>query len=206
MKIIILGGFLGSGKTSVLLQLAEYLASHSKNNDSATKVMIIENEIGEKGIDNQLIEGNGYNVRNLFAGCVCCSLSVELVSAVKNISLEFDPEWLIVEATGVAYPAGIKKSLSDSIGMDSFIMTVVDAPRWKRLSTAMETLVLQQLEGADMILINKIDQVSPETIEETKKHIETLRELAEIFQISAIEKIREEVWLKILKFGGKNIG
>ena len=101
MRVIILGGFLGSGKTSVLLQLARYLVDNEKNSFSEVKVAIIENEIGDVGIDDKVIVNQGFSVTNLFAGCACCSLSGELVYNIKTIQKELNPEWLIIEATGI---------------------------------------------------------------------------------------------------------
>ena len=67
MKVLILGGFLGSGKTSLLLQLAYYMTGHLSG-DKKYQVVILENEIGEEGIDDKLLRGNGYQVENLFSG------------------------------------------------------------------------------------------------------------------------------------------
>ena len=70
MNLLILGGFLGSGKTTVLLQLAKYITGdHVKPGE--TKVAIIENEIGEQGIDDKILKSGNYSVENLFAGCAC---------------------------------------------------------------------------------------------------------------------------------------
>lgn len=82
MKILILGGFLGSGKTSVLQQLAEYLVSREKEYHSEIKVAIVENEIGAIGIDDKVLKKAGFIVNNLFSGCACCSLTGELVASI----------------------------------------------------------------------------------------------------------------------------
>ena len=103
MKVLILGGFLGSGKTSLLLQLAYYITGNALN-DKKYQVVILENEVGEEGIDDKLLRGNGYQVENLFSGCACCTLSGELLSTVSKIEKELQPDWLILETTGLAYP------------------------------------------------------------------------------------------------------
>lgn len=108
MKVLILGGFLGSGKTSLLLQLAYYMTGHLSG-DKKYQVVILENEIGEEGIDDKLLRGNGYQVENLFSGCACCTLSGELLSSVSNIEKQLQPQWLILETTGLAYPHLIQK-------------------------------------------------------------------------------------------------
>ena len=74
MKVLILGGFLGSGKTSLLLQIAYYMTGHLSG-DKKYQVVILENEVGEEGIDDKLLRGNGYQVENLFSCFACCTLS-----------------------------------------------------------------------------------------------------------------------------------
>ena len=67
---------------------------------------IIENEIGEAGVDDKLLSDGGFQVRPLFGGCVCCQITGDLVTAVEEIRKDLDPDWLIVEMTGLAVPAG----------------------------------------------------------------------------------------------------
>jgi hypothetical protein len=86
LETIIVGGFLGSGKTSVVLQLAKYLTGGGT--DRKVKLVIIENEIGETGIDDKVLSGAGYEVQSLFSGCVCCTLTGELVSSFRKIIKE----------------------------------------------------------------------------------------------------------------------
>ena len=104
MKVLILGGFLGSGKTSLLLQLAYYITGHALNDKK-------------------------YQVENLFSGCACCTLSGELLSTVSKIEKELQPDWLILETTGLAYPHLIQKNLADSMALSSRICIVADASR-----------------------------------------------------------------------------
>ncbi|MDO0825290.1 GTP-binding protein [Desulfosporosinus nitroreducens] len=96
----------------------------------------------------------GFKVDNLFAGCACCSLSGELVSSIKNIQKALNPEWLIIEATGVAYPGSIGKAILESLGLDAYIITIVDAKRWRRLQNAMETLMSEQLKDSSIVLFS----------------------------------------------------
>ena len=88
MKIIILGGFLGSGKTTVLLQLAKYITSQP----GKPQVVILENEIGEVGVDNQLLSGASFAVENIFSGCICCSGAVDLVEGEQSVAGGQHPE------------------------------------------------------------------------------------------------------------------
>lgn len=194
MKILIIGGFLGSGKTSVLLQLAHYLVNNVTDNNSGTKVAIIENEIGDVGIDDKVLRNTGYSVENLFAGCACCTLSGQLIESTKRILKELDPQWLIIEATGIAYPAGIKKALVNAFRNNPLVLTIVDGSRWKILSAAMETLVIGQLEEASTVLINKIDLVDKSELNRIEAQLHNINDKAKIFSISAQQDVDIKVW------------
>lgn len=198
MKILILGGFLGSGKTSVLMQLAEYLVSLEKEYHSEVKVAIVENEIGAIGIDDKVLKKAGFIVNNLFSGCACCSLTGELVASIKKIQTELDPQWLIIEATGVAYPGSIRKVILDEVGLDATILIIADAKRWQRLVNAMELLVSGQLEDTSIVLLNKVDQISSAELKQVEHSILNYNQTAEVIPISAKAVIPEDILKKIV--------
>ena len=197
MHIIILGGFLGSGKTSVLLQLARYLVDKENGTSSQVKVAIIENEIGDVGIDDKVLVNEGFSVSNLFAGCACCSLSGELVYSIKTIEKELNPEWLIIEATGVAHPGSMQQTLKNGPGWPSYIITIVDAKRWKRIARAMETLVIGQLEDSSKVLVNKTDLVDSEELAQVKESVHGFNQGVEILFTNAKEALPADLWKKI---------
>ncbi len=197
MRVIILGGFLGSGKTSILLQLARYFVDKEKDSYTETRVAIIENEVGDVGIDDKVLVSEGFSVKNLFAGCACCSLSGELVYSIRSIKKELNPRWLIIEATGIAHPGMMRETILKGLGSPSYIITIVDAKRWKKLARAMETFVSGQLEESSKILLNKIDLVSVEELEEIKKSIYVFNKEAEIIPVSAKYELPAELWKKL---------
>jgi len=198
VKILILGGFLGSGKTSVLLQLAEYLVSLEKEYHSEVKVAIVENEIGAIGIDDKVLKKAGFIVNNLFSGCACCSLTGELVASIKKIQTELDPQWLIIEATGVAYPGSIRKAILTEVGLDATILIIADAKRWQRLVNAMELLVSGQLEDTSIVLLNKVDLISSAELKQVEHSILNYNQTAEVIPISAKAVIPEDILKKIV--------
>jgi G3E family GTPase len=199
LKILILGGFLGSGKTSVLLQLAQYLVQQYPGSQMS-QVAIIENEIGQIGIDDKLLRGNGYTVRDIFSGCVCCSLNSDLLSAVQEIKSTIDPEWLIIEATGVAFPDKIAESLFTNLGIAAQIVTLVDASRWQRIRMPLANLIEGQLNDAHLILINKTDLVEETVLREVEADLWELNSDAAIYLISGIKPIDERL-LKVIQNG-----
>jgi len=198
MKIVILGGFLGSGKTSLLLQLAKYLVGKEWDYPSEVKVAILENEIGQIGIDDKILLNAGFKVDNLFAGCACCSLSGELVSSITNIQKTLNPKWLIIEATGVAYPGSIGKTILESLGLDAYIITIVDAKRWRRLQNAMETLMSEQLKDSSIVLMNKVDLVDDIELTQVKESIFPYINNIKIIPISAKEEIPSVFWSNLI--------
>jgi G3E family GTPase len=197
MKILLLGGFLGSGKTSILLQLAKHIIE-KEGSPGRTTVMIIENEIGDVGVDDKLLKSQGLTVKELFSGCACCTSAGDLLLDIQKIRDELDPKWIIVEATGVAYPRQIKESVEMYFQVPVKILVVADAKRWKRLRNAMSQLIDAQLELADLILLNKVDLVDEEAAEATLSDIRTFNERAELHKTTGILPVDEAVWAAIL--------
>ena len=198
MNILILGGFLGSGKTSQLIRLAEYVIGTDENIDGA-RVVILENEIGEVGVDDTILTAGGLTVRNLFAGCICCSLSGELIPTLRKLEQEFDPELVIIEATGVACPEQIKSTLVQVIpGSNIRICTIVDAKRWNRIKRALANLVENQLIDADTVLVNKIDLVDPDVPAQVIEELREINPEPKFFTVSAMTESDPAVWRAVL--------
>ncbi len=185
MNVLLVGGFLGSGKTSFILKLAHHLIEDL----GIGNIVILENEIGEISVDDKLMKGAGYQVRGLFSGCVCCTLAGELPGAIRQIELEINPDWVIMEATGLAFPYMIRKNLRDALGKECKVVCLTDAQRWKRLFAAMEQLLCDQMQGADVVLVNKADLVEQETIDRVTADIRSMNASAEIVPCCASEAI-----------------
>ena len=197
MKVLIFSGFLGSGKTSALLPLAKYIVRSSAS-DKENKVMILENEVGEVGIDDAFLRSGGFQVDNLFSGCACYTVSGELVDAAQRLRKEYDPDWIILETTGIAYPRRIQENLKSAIGLDSRIGVLVDASRWNRLLVPMHELLSGQIIGSDAVLVNKIDLVDEATLEKVDSDIRGFEPNAVISHISAIAPVDDAVWKTVL--------
>lgn len=199
MKIIIFGGFLGSGKTSLILSLAQFIVDVGKKTSDNPSLVIIENEIGKMGIDDKVLKSGGFSVRELFSGCLCCTLTAELATTLQDIAQQINPEWVILEATGMAYPEKIVDTL-DKYGreIDSIrTVIVVDAERWDELEDMVPVLLETQIVAGDTVLINKIDLVTEDELKHVHSCIAKLNTKARICKVSAEGRINESVWREV---------
>ena len=170
MDIHILGGFLGTGKTTLLMRLV------SMYSEAGKKVAIIVNEAGSVGVDGTTIKGKGYNAIELPQGCICCTLVGALQESVVQIVKDYSPDVLIIEPTGLALPESVKSSIEiikgKFIDYDKIdIVAMLDGPRYDIFVTKKKDFYINQLSGADIIAINKMDLTSPEKMKEIREWI-----------------------------------
>lgn len=204
MNILLFGGFLGSGKTSIILQVARYLVETRNKEFSAWQselgkpsLVIIENEVGETGIDDKILKAEGLSVRDLFAGCICCTLNAELTICLNEIQEELSPQWVIIETTGMAFPDRIAETITKyGKGIDSLkTIVVADAERWDELSTVMPGLIEGQIAKADVILLNKIDCLGElAQVSEVKENVRRINPSALCYAISAQHEVDPQIW------------
>ncbi len=197
MRILILGGFLGSGKTSLLMGLAHFLAREAKEQEPP-RVIILENEAGAQGVDDALLRSRGFEVENLFAGCACCTVGTELIQSISYIEEKYAPDWMILETTGLAYPGLIRDNLFAALNKTCRICTVVDAQRFTRIFKPMEALLKGQISCADIVLINKIDLVDEHTIQKCEDMVRQMNEKAVCCRSCAADAGQDEIWEQIL--------
>jgi G3E family GTPase len=184
MKVLLIGGFLGSGKTTMLLKIAKRLTA------IPSTVAIIENEIGEIGIDGRYISGQeqlagyqeplagyqGLHVTELFGGCVCCTMKTSLRTTIEKIECEIDPDWVLLEPTGAAYPGDIVENSISGFGFieSCRVLILIDPGRYRMLLEMMTPLIQAQLDSADVVAINKIDDAEKKAVDFSLKSVKTL--------------------------------
>ena len=161
MKLIVVAGFLGSGKTTLILELARRLVTASH------QVAIIENEIGDIGIDGARIADQGLLVKELFGGCVCCTLQVGLVDTLQELDRTFAPDYVILEPTGIARPSDLTATVRQYAGsVDGVrVVTLLDAERYEMLTEVIGPLLEGQVADADVIAVTKVDAVEREVVD-----------------------------------------
>ena len=162
LRINLLFGFLGSGKTTLLRRILS-------ERGGERPMAVIVNEFGEVGVDGDVIAGNSVNLVELTSGCLCCTLRGSLMSAVEELREKAAVEQIVVEATGVASPGDMLEDLNDSkiaheldIGP---LVTVVDAPKFTRLQQMLGEFYEEQVENADVVVLNKIDLATQDELE-----------------------------------------
>jgi G3E family GTPase len=156
---LIISGFLGSGKTTLVGHLLDEAKSRG------WRLAIISNEFGDTGIDRALLDSGEEGFVELDGGCICCRLSDALVETVEMVLQRAEPDVLILETSGVALPSEIliqfwRPPLNEQLS-DETVVIVVDGERVAQLDAWDET-TLAQLEAADLILLNKCDRISSE--------------------------------------------
>ncbi len=158
MQLLVIAGFLGAGKTSLLLEVAKHLSAAGR------RIAIIENEIGKVGIDDKFLADRGLNIREIYGGCVCCTLAVNLLTTLKMLEEQVRPDVVIVEPSGVAGPDSIRRSIAGYRGdlRASHLLVLFDAERFKALSVVAGPFVEASINAADMLVVNKCDVVPGE--------------------------------------------
>lgn len=179
MNILLVGGFFGSGKTTVISRLAEQIISAGQT------LCIVENEIGENSIDTLLLQQSSVKITTIAGGCVCCQATGSLIQALRDLKQRFFPDWIIVELTGIAY----LKDLRDKIlkyqeqKCPVICVTITDAARWKKLLQAAQIIMENQVGAGDIVVINKTN-LNPET-DEIARDIRQIKNSCRILPLSA---------------------
>ena len=165
MYVYILGGFLGSGKTTLLMKLASMYTKRGE------KTALLVNESGEIGVDGATLKAEGYDAIELPDGCICCSLSGTLQSALKNIKRDIDPDIIIIEPTGLALPHKVKELVHFAMidEDETYIIGICDVQRFEDLIKKKEQFFKMQMSNADFVLVNKADLAKPGQIDEITK-------------------------------------
>lgn len=162
MKIDIVAGFLGTGKTTLINKLIPVFAKKEK-------VAVIENEFGEVGIDGDLILSD-LPTREIYAGCICCSLSGSFISAIEELSQQYQVDRMVIEPSGVGQLSDVVKTcrsakLSAEIKIDHLI-TIVDSTGFFDEIDAFGGFYLNQIINANIILLSRIELVEKREVEQ----------------------------------------
>lgn len=171
-KIDVFSGFLGAGKTTLIKKLL-------KEGYNGEKLVLIENEFGEIGIDGGFMKDAGIEVTEMNQGCICCSLVGDFGKALQKVLDEFAPDRILIEPSGVGKLSDVIKAVmgigSDKIVLNSYT-TVADATKIKMYMKNFGEFYKNQVETAKTIVLSRTQKLSEEKLDEA---IQMLRELNE---------------------------
>lgn len=176
-KIDIISGFLGAGKTTLIKKLiAEALQGQ--------KVVLIENEFGEIGIDGGFLKESGIQINEMNSGCICCSLVGDFNAALKDVLSQYEPDRIIIEPSGVGKLSDVIKAVQkvvdgENVVLDSYI-TVADVKRAKMYLKNFGEFYKNQVQYASTIILSRTQDVKEDKLEKTIELIRTLNDRSPI--------------------------
>lgn len=186
MKVVLIAGFLGSGKTTTIVAISKKLSGDLKK-----RVAVIVNEIGKVPVDAQVVSEYGMKVMEIGEGCICCEIASSMACTLKELGEGFKPEVVIVEPTGVALPRQVKEAivLGGKLTPVEIGKTIVlfDALRGEELLgyDELKDFVMRQLGDADVVAINKTDAVSDQGADYCEDRLKRMVPGVQVVRISA---------------------
>ena len=176
-KIDIFSGFLGAGKTTLIKKLLNEALKDSK-------VVLIENEFGEIGIDGGFLKDAGIEVTEMNSGCICCSLVGDFGSALKEVVTQYNPDRIIIEPSGVGKLSDVIKAVQGvaedvELDLNSFV-TVADAKKCKMYMKNFGEFYNNQIESAKTIVLSRTGNISDEKLDAALKLIKEKNDVAAI--------------------------
>ncbi len=160
-KIDIVSGFLGAGKTTLIKKLlAEAL--------DGTKVVLIENEFGEIGIDGGFLKEAGIEIKEMNSGCICCSLVGDFGASLKEVMKTYQPERILIEPSGVGKLSDVMKAVQDVIDTSEVVLNsavaVVDAAKCKMYIKNFGEFFINQIAHAGTIILSRTGSISEDKL------------------------------------------
>ena len=190
-KIDIISGFLGAGKTTLIKKLL-------KEALNGTKVVLIENEFGEIGIDGGFLKESGIEITEMNSGCICCSLVGDFETSLKEVMTTYAPERILIEPSGVGKLSDVMRAIQniadadDNMELNSAV-TVVDVSKAKVYIKNFGEFFINQIENAGTIILSRTDKADQKKIEEAVKLIRSHNEKATIITTPLDEITGKEI-------------
>ncbi len=169
-KIDIYSGFLGAGKTTLIKKLLQEAYQ-------GQKLVLIENEFGEIGIDGGFLQDAGINIREMNSGCICCSLVGDFGKALTQVIADYHPDRIVIEPSGVGKLSDVVGAVNKVTGEDvtlGYTVAVVDAGKVKSYSKNFGEFYNNQVQTASTIILSRMDAIPQDKLD---KAVELLREL-----------------------------
>ena len=165
MKILLVSGFLGAGKTTFIKELAKNIS---------LEFVVLENEYADIGVDKDFLNEKNLNVWEMSEGCICCSMKGDFKSSIKRIYSEINPEYLVVEPTGVGMLSSIIENIRDINNNDIEILspiTLIDITSFSEYLETFNSFFTDNLKNTGKIILTKLENSNYFEIENIKNEI-----------------------------------
>ena len=174
---VIISGFLGAGKTTFIKKMIDEVYN-------GEKLVLIENEFGEVGIDGGFLKDSGIEISEMNSGCICCSLVGDFAKNLQEVLDKFSPDRILIEPSGVGKLSDVMASVIDLEKthdvMVNALVTVVNALKASKQMKAFGEFFNNQIEYATTVVLSRSQKASPEQLEFCVKQIQTLNPKAAI--------------------------
>ena len=191
LKIDIVSGFLGAGKTTFIKRL---LTTELKNE----KIVLIENEFGEISVDSMFLSESKIDIAELSQGCICCSLVGDFAKSLNEVVAKYNPDRIMVEPSGVGKLSDVIKAIEDS-GLAEHLNTyvcIVDATKAKIYAKNFKEFFADQIANAKTIVLSRCDVASEEKINTALEVIRGLKSEAKVV-VTPISELNDDELLKV---------
>ena len=165
MKILLVSGFLGAGKTTFIKEMAKNIN---------LEFVVLENEYADIGVDGDFLNEKNLNVWEMSEGCICCSMKGDFKSSIKKIYSEINPEYLVIEPTGVGMLSSIIENIREINNNDIEILsplTLIDITSFNEYLETFNNFFIDNLKNTEKVLLTKLENFNHFEIENIKNKI-----------------------------------
>lgn len=188
MRIVQIAGFLGSGKTSALLNVSQRISAEHKK-----RVALIVNEIGDVPVDAKVLDVKGMKVKEIAGGCICCELGPSLANTLVDLGDYFNPDIVLIEPTGVAIPDQVKVAINmgtrdAAVAIEiGPVIVLYDTFRVDELlaNETVNNFITRQVFNADVVALNKVDLVNEDRLRFCERKVLEINPGVRLLRISA---------------------
>ena len=195
IKIDIISGFLGAGKTTFIKKMLDEVYQNEK-------IALIENEFGEVGIDGGFLKDSGVNITEMNSGCICCSLVGDFGKNLNEVITQYHPDRILIEPSGVGKLSDVMKSVIDlekeqDVRLNALV-TVVNAKKASKQMKAFGEFFNNQIEFATTIIFSRTQTATEEQLELCVRQMQELNQKAAVIT-TPWDKISGEQILKVIE-------
>lgn len=189
MKVVQIAGYLGSGKTTLIVTLGRTLSQ------GGSKVAILVNEVGAVPVDGKVIQEFGLTVKDIGGGCICCQVAGNLLLTLKALSEHVKPDFVVIEPTGMAVPNSVRDVIKPAANKLNVVMgptiVLLDTSRFEKLLSyeSLKRLVATQLKDADIIALSKVDAVDADKLKTAQSAAQEINPAARVIGLSTFTQV-----------------